>query len=119
MCSEENCTVAYVGETKQALKKRITQQRRPSINEAQNPAIFIRTREMGHSFNNKDFQILDKEEEWHHCGIKEAICELVEKPSLNKKGGLCYNLSHLGDSALKWIPSRLTQPPDHSWSVAS
>ncbi len=51
------------------------QHRRPSTNEAQNLATFLvgHTRETGHAFNNKDFQILDKVEQWHRRGIKEAI----------------------------------------------
>ncbi len=117
VCSEDNCKAAYVGETKQALKSKIYQHRRPSTNEAQNSAIFLHTRETGHSFNNKDFQLLDKEEQWYRRGIKEAIWERVEQPSLNKKGGLRHNLSHVWDSALKRIPSRLSH--DHnSGSVA-
>ena len=72
----------------------------------------IHTRETGHSFNNKDFHILDKEEQWHRRGIKEAIWKRVEQPSLNKKGGLPHNLSHAWVSALKRIPSRLSH--DHN-----
>ncbi len=49
------------------------QHSKPSTNKAQNSAIFLHTRETGHSFNNKDFQILDKKEQWHRRGIKEAI----------------------------------------------
>ena len=69
-----------------------------STNEAQNSAIFLHTRETGHSFDNKDFQILDKEKQWHRRGIKEAIWERIEQPSLNKKGGLRnkQSISRLG-----------------------
>ena len=51
-------------------------------------------------------------------GIKEAIWERVESPSLNKKGGLRYNLSHAWDSAIKQIPRRLLSHDQNSGSVA-
>ena len=51
--------------------------------------------------------ILDKEESWFERGVREAIYERVEKPSLNKPGGLRFNLAHIWDRALQDIPSRL------------
>jgi len=108
VCGDTDCSAAYVGETKQALKSRIYQHRRPSTNEAQNSAIFLHTRDTGHPFNSDDFVILDKEEQWHRRDIKEAIWERVEQPSLNKRGGLRFNLSRAWDSALGRIPSRLS-----------
>ena len=97
-----------MGETKQALKSRLNQHRRPSSNKAQNSAVYLHTKETGHSFDITDATILDKEEQWHRRGIKEAIWERVEEPSLNKKGGLRYNLPHAWDRAIKLIPSRLS-----------
>ena len=52
------------------------------------------------------FLILEKK------GLKE-VCERqfgreVEQPSLNKKGGLRFLLSHAWDRALKDIPRRLS-----------
>ena len=58
--------------------------------------------------NIKDATILDKEEQWHQHGIKEAIWELVEKPSPNKKGGHHFNLSHVWDQAIKPISGLLS-----------
>ena len=112
VCGEKVCKESYVGETKQALKARANQHRRPSTNEAQNSAVYLRIKETGHSFNIKDATILDKEEQWHRRGIMEAIWERVEEPSLNKKEGLRYNLSHAWDRAIKLIPGRLSH--DHS-----
>ena len=77
-----------------------------------NTAVYLHIKETGHSFNIKVAAILDKEEQWHRRGIKEAIWEQVEEPSLNKKGGLNYNLSHAWDQAIKLIPGRLSH--DHS-----
>ena len=57
---------------------------------------------------HKDASILDKEEQWYRHGIKEAIWEQVEEPSLSKKGGLHYNLSHAWNQAIKLIPGHLS-----------
>ena len=114
---DSTCSAAYVGETKQALKTRVGQHRRPSSNEAQNSAVYLHTKETGHSVDGKDAVILDREEQWHRRGIKEAIWERVEQPSLNKKGGLRFNLSHAWDRAIKTIPSRLSRDPPNGGSV--
>ena len=53
--------------------------------------------------------ILDREEDLVQRGIKEAICERVEKPSLNLKGGLRYNLLSTWDRALSQLPRRLSR----------
>ena len=98
--------------SKQALKTRVNQHRRPCTNEAQNSTVFLHIKDTGHSFNVSDATILDKEEQWHRRSIKEAIWERVEEPSLNKKGGLRFNLSHAWDRAIKLIPSHLSH--EHS-----
>ena len=46
---------------------------------------------------------------WHRRGVKEAIWERVENPSLNKKGGLRHALSHTWDRAVNLIDSRLSR----------
>ena len=55
--------------------------------------------------------ILDREEEWFRRGVKEAIWERVENPTLNKRGGLRFQLSHAWNIAIKKIPCRLS--PGH------
>ena len=74
-----------------------------AINEAQNSAVYLHIKATGHSINIKDATILDKEEQWHRRGIKEAIWERVEEPgggaiaNLKQKGrSLRYSLSHMG-----------------------
>ena len=118
VCAGNDCNETYVGETKQALKSRVYQHRNPSSNEAQNSAVYLHLRETGHTINVKDATILDKEEHYNRRGIKEAIWERVESPSLNKKGGLRHSLSHAWDSALKQIPRRLLSHDQNSGSVA-
>ncbi|XP_072037657.1 uncharacterized protein [Amphiura filiformis] len=60
VCAGKDCTESYVGETKQALKSRVKQHRRPSTNEAQNSAVYLHLKECGHSINIEDATILDK-----------------------------------------------------------
>ena len=90
-CGSENCSETYVGETKQALGTRMGQHKRPSTIEAQNSAVFNHLRSSGHSFDLGDVKILDKEENWSRRGIKEAVWERIESPSLTRKEvyGLC------------------------------
>ena len=87
-CANAGCDNSYVGETKQSLKTRANQHRRPSSNEAQNSAVFIHLKDSGHNFAFEDVRILDREDKWHERGVKEAIWERVEQPSLNKTGVL-------------------------------
>ena len=46
---------------------------------------------------------------WVIRGIKEAVWERVKGPSLNKKGGLRFVLSHTWDRALRDVPSQLSR----------
>ena len=108
--STTGCTEAYVGETKQSLKARFSQHRRPSSSEHQaDSAIYEHTRGSGHLIDSEDFVILDREERWFERGVREAIWERVEKPSLNKHGGLRFQLSHAWDQSLINIPCQLTR----------
>ena len=45
--------------------------------------------------------ILDKEVWWFDRGVRESVWERVEQPAINKKGGLCFQLSHAWDSAIR------------------
>ena len=77
--------------------------------------VYTHIKTSGHSFNPEEVVILDKEERWFERGVREAIWERVEQPSLNKKGGLRFLLSHAWDRALKDIPRRLS----HDQSIGS
>ena len=105
-CPAEDCGKTYVGETKQALKQRLSQHRKPSYGAQYNSAIYTHMCETGHSFTNKDVKILDKEEDWHSRGVKEAIHTRIEKPHLTTK--LRHNLSHAWDPALRALPCFLS-----------
>ncbi|XP_072039327.1 uncharacterized protein [Amphiura filiformis] len=63
VCGDADCYAAYVGETKQALKARLNQHRRPSSNEAQNSAVYLHLKDTGHNIDTEDAVILDKEEQ--------------------------------------------------------
>ena len=87
ICAEKDCKKSYVGETKQSLRARVNQHRRPSSSEAQNSAVYTHIKNSGHIFNPEEVVVLDKEERWFEGGVREAIWERVEQLSLNKKGG--------------------------------
>ena len=55
-----------------------------STNEAQNSAAYKHIKDSGQNVNCHDVMILDREEQWHKRGIKEAIWERIEQPTLNK-----------------------------------
>ena len=103
-----DCREAYVGETKQSLKARMYQHRRPSTaGEAFDSAVFSHLQAKDHSFGMQDVVILDREDRWFERGVREAIWERVEQPSLNKKGGLRFGVSHAWDKAIRGVPRRL------------
>ena len=62
--------------------------------------------EWGHKFQNSDVLILDSETRWHERGIKEAIYDRIEKPSLTNK--LRFKLLHAWDPVLFTMPLRLS-----------
>ena len=68
--------------------------------------VYLHCKETRHSFNNTDVVILDWEEDWVRRGIKEAIWERVEQPSLNRKEGFRFSLSNTWDRVLRSFPSR-------------
>ena len=71
-CPEKDCDHTYVGETQQALKKRMSQHRRPAPDNTPDSAIYTHLSTSGHSFRDKDVVILDTEERWHERGVKEG-----------------------------------------------
>ncbi len=97
-CSD--CPAAYVGETKQALISRLKQHRRPSTNEAYDSAVYHHISVTRHQFDNNEVVILDKEVNLFKRGVKEAIYERIEAPSLKKRGGLHFSLSKSWDQIL-------------------
>ena len=87
-CTEPGCSELYIGETKQALKARIGQHRRPSSSDCQpDSALYAHARSTGHQIDPEEVIVLDREERWFEGGIREAIWERIEQPSLNKRGG--------------------------------
>ena len=57
--------------------------------------------ETGHKANIGNFRVLDREVDWFKRGVKEAIWERIKQPTLNKRGGLRFNLSRTWDRALQ------------------
>ena len=111
-CEDPGCQETYVGETQQSLKARMSQHRKPSTaGENSNSAVFTHLDITGHTFKTENVVVLDREEDWFRRGVKEAVWERVENPTLNKRGGLRFQLSHAWNSAIKTIPCCLS--PGH------
>ncbi|CAI5669152.1 unnamed protein product [Oreochromis niloticus] len=70
-CSEE-CPDLYIGETKQPLHKRMAQHRR-ATSTGQDSAVHQHLKDKGHSFEDANVHILDREDRWFERGVKEAI----------------------------------------------
>jgi len=51
-------------------------------------AVHLHLKDKGHSFEDGNVNILAREERWFERGEKEAIFIHLEKPSLNRGGGL-------------------------------
>ena len=71
-----------------------------------------------HDKNQMTLNILDREDRWFERGVKEAIFVKVERPSLNRGGGLRHHLSSAYNMVLKTIPRRFTDTPSCSTSWA-
>ena len=83
-CQQQDCNQIYIRETSQPLAKRMYQHRRPSSGD-NDSVVFLHLQESGHSFNNRDVNLLDWEPGWYEGGVKEAIYERSERPSLNRR----------------------------------
>ena len=115
-CEQNECKDSYIGETQQSLRARMNQHRKSSgLSTIPDSAVYSHLNATGHSFKNKDVVILDREGRWFERGIKEAVWERIEKPTLNRRGGLRYQLSHAWDPILREVQSRLSrdQLPAH------
>ncbi|XP_044151431.1 uncharacterized protein LOC122939429 [Bufo gargarizans] len=89
-CNEE-CSELYIGETKQ-LHQRMAQHRRAKTS-GQDSAVHLHLKGTGHTFEDSQVRVLDKEADWYKRGVKEASYVKMEKPSLNRGGGVRHLLS--------------------------
>ena len=88
ICCNPNfaCQDAYIGETSQPLQHRLRQHCRSSYN-GNDSAVFKHIIASGYQIDVNDVTILDREENWFECGVKEAVLVRTKSPSLNCKGG--------------------------------
>ena len=100
---QEDCQDLYIGETKQRLARRMAQHRR-ATSSGQDSAVYLHLQASGHSFNDEDVHILDREERWFERRVKEAIYVKRERPSLNPGGGLRVHLLPSYNAVIAAIP---------------
>ena len=99
-CKEEGCKEHYIGETKQILQKRLYQHRRGNSSGPQS-AVHLHLEATKHSFEDSEVRILAKEQRWFERGVKEAIFVKQQNPSLNRNGGLRFNLDPVFNRILR------------------
>ena len=115
-CSEE-CSELYIGETKQQLHQRMAQHRRAKAS-GQDSAVYLHLKDKGHSFEDSQVRILDREEDWFKRGVKEAIYVKMEKPSLNRGGGVRHLLSATYNAVLTPLSGNPLTPPNSNHANA-
>uniref|UniRef100_A0A803K1Y2 Large ribosomal subunit protein uL1m n=1 Tax=Xenopus tropicalis TaxID=8364 RepID=A0A803K1Y2_XENTR len=91
---EKECLV------KTKIATNVMAQHRRANSSRQDSAVYLRLKEKGHSFEDSNVHILDREDRWFERGVKEAIYASLEKPSLNRGGGLRHCLSSTYNVAL-------------------
>ena len=96
----------YVGETKQPLNRRMVQNRRGNGSGPQS-AVCLHLMDRRYSFDVQDALILDQEDRWFERGVGEDIHVHIENPSLNRSGGLRYNLSPIYHATLSSVPRKI------------
>ncbi|KAE8588439.1 hypothetical protein XENTR_v10022544 [Xenopus tropicalis] len=79
-------------------------QHRWANSSGQDSAVSLHLKEKGHSFEDSNVHILDREDRWFERGVKEAIYASLQKPSLNRGGGLRHRLSPTYNGALTSLP---------------
>ena len=103
---KEKCLELYTGDTKQPLNRRMAQHRRDKGSGPQS-AVFLHLKDKGHSFDDQDLLILDQEDRWFERGVRETIHVYTENPSLNRDGGLRYNLSPIYHAAFSSVTRKI------------
>ena len=80
----------------------------------QDLAVYLHLKETGHTFEDSQVRVLDKEADWYKRGVKEAIYVKMEKPSLNRGGGVRHLLSATYNAVLTPFSGRSLSPTDSS-----
>ena len=70
-----NCTT---GKTKQTIHKRMAQHRR-ATSSGQDSAVHLQLKESGHSFEDRQVCVLEREDHWFEKGVKKAIHVKLKK----------------------------------------
>lgn len=95
----------------------MNQHAKPGTGENRDSSMFLHMKTTGHSFTlDDDVEIIDKEERWFERGVREALYDRIEKPTLNRTGGLRFILSHIWDRTLRPVRDHMTP---HSGVVVS
>ena len=64
-------------------------------------AVHLHLKEKGHSTEDENVNVLDREDRWFERGVKKAILVKLEHPSLNRGRGLRHQMSGTCNAVLK------------------
>ena len=106
-CGVTGCDDFYIGETQQTLKARMKQHTKDT-----NSGVHQHMQEKHHRFDPiESVSVVDRESKWFERGVRESIYERMEKPAMNKKGGLRFTLSRTWDRAIQSATFHNKQSP--------
>ena len=91
-----------------SLSKRIKEHLQPSSVDKSEVATHIHKDCPNHKISMNSVTVLDKDQDWHKRGIREAIYIRVNKPDLNRDQGRVL-LSHTWDQLLQSRVSKFNQ----------
>jgi hypothetical protein len=108
---DQQCNVKYIGKTERSMEVRFRElHNRAKLrnSDSYSSAIDHHAKETGHQFRPSDISFLDTDINKIARGIKEAIYTRALDLSLNRGGGLCYDLPPSYD---KVIHDAIRPPP--------
>ncbi len=89
-------------------------QHRRENSSGQNSAVYTHLKQKQHTSRDHDVHLLGREDGGFERGVKEAIYVKLERPSLDRGGGLRHHLTPAYNVVLKTVPRRFRDEPTHS-----
>ena len=102
--------IYLLGETARQIKDKLAKHRHPSMSEMSPMANHLNYNK--HKLNEKDYKIVDKDNNWRKRGIRESIHIRRYNPRLNRDEGR-HRLSHAWDDVITLLVTHDTSVEFH------